>query len=360
MFEEMTFESILEEMLARVPDDVDKREGSVVYDMLAPMAAELAIHYSQLEGVLALMFPDGAQGEYLDKLGALFGVERRNATKALRQGSFVGQEDSPLEVAQGSRLMAGECAFSVVEKLAEGSYSLECETPGVAGNLATGTLTPIDNITGLARATLGDVLAEAVDQEEDEEYRQRIISAASKPAYGGNVPDYQNHALDMDGVGAVKVFPAWQGGGTVRLILGGPDGRAVTEELVQKTLAYFVGEPEGSGVAPIGHEVTVASCQNKELDITLQVALEDDAQEELVKSEAEDALRRAVEQMDFEDEMVYLAKLVAAVVPMAGVKDVPMTGVTINGENQNLPLEKTPENYEVPVVSSVTVVRAEA
>lgn len=42
--DQMTFESILSAMLQRVPDTVDKREGSVIYDALSPAAAELPKH----------------------------------------------------------------------------------------------------------------------------------------------------------------------------------------------------------------------------------------------------------------------------------------------------------------------------
>ena len=42
MYEEMTFEAILERMLNRIPDSLDKREGSVIYDAIAPAALEIA------------------------------------------------------------------------------------------------------------------------------------------------------------------------------------------------------------------------------------------------------------------------------------------------------------------------------
>ena len=35
MWENMTYENILNDMLSRVPSNVDKREGSVIYDALA-------------------------------------------------------------------------------------------------------------------------------------------------------------------------------------------------------------------------------------------------------------------------------------------------------------------------------------
>ena len=41
MFEVITYEKIMERMLARIPNNLDKREGSVIWDALAPAAMEL-------------------------------------------------------------------------------------------------------------------------------------------------------------------------------------------------------------------------------------------------------------------------------------------------------------------------------
>ena len=37
----MTYEQILERMLSRVPNTFDKREGSVIFDAIAPSAYEI-------------------------------------------------------------------------------------------------------------------------------------------------------------------------------------------------------------------------------------------------------------------------------------------------------------------------------
>ena len=42
MYEHITFDVILERMMDRVPNNIDKREGSIIYDALAPAAVELA------------------------------------------------------------------------------------------------------------------------------------------------------------------------------------------------------------------------------------------------------------------------------------------------------------------------------
>ena len=67
MYEDMTYENILQGMLNRVPDDIDKREGSVIYDALAPAAYFLADQYFQLSNFVDLVFLDTAVGEYLDR-----------------------------------------------------------------------------------------------------------------------------------------------------------------------------------------------------------------------------------------------------------------------------------------------------
>lgn len=41
MYENITYEVILNRMLDRVPDYMDKREGSVIYDAMAPAAVEM-------------------------------------------------------------------------------------------------------------------------------------------------------------------------------------------------------------------------------------------------------------------------------------------------------------------------------
>lgn len=44
MYEDMTFENIMDRCLDRVSSSIDKREGSVVYDVIAPAAAGTGDH----------------------------------------------------------------------------------------------------------------------------------------------------------------------------------------------------------------------------------------------------------------------------------------------------------------------------
>ena len=67
MYENMTFENVMDRCLARVSASVDKREGSIVYDAIAPAAAELAILYIELAYLMDRAFPDTETGDDLTK-----------------------------------------------------------------------------------------------------------------------------------------------------------------------------------------------------------------------------------------------------------------------------------------------------
>lgn len=64
MYEALTFEAILERMLGRVDDSFDKREGSVIYDALAPAAVELQSVYFELDRILQESFADTQSRDY--------------------------------------------------------------------------------------------------------------------------------------------------------------------------------------------------------------------------------------------------------------------------------------------------------
>lgn len=65
MYENTTYEVILQRMLDRVPDKFDKREGSLIWDTHSPTAIELQILYLELDGILKEAYGDSASREFL-------------------------------------------------------------------------------------------------------------------------------------------------------------------------------------------------------------------------------------------------------------------------------------------------------
>ena len=114
MFESKTFETLLAQKLARVPKKLDKREGSIIYDALAPNAFETAMVYAAMDVVLDETFADTASRKYLVRRCAERGITPRPATVATAKGSF------NIDVPIGSRFSCDKFNWIVREK--SGSY----------------------------------------------------------------------------------------------------------------------------------------------------------------------------------------------------------------------------------------------
>ena len=264
MYENMTYEVILQNMLDRVPSTFDKREGSIIFDALAPAAAELAQVYIELDTVLNETFADTASGEYLEKRCAERGVQRGEATCAVVQAKFT---PSTIDVT-GYRFRSGEHYYKATEG-ENGTYLMTCETAGSEPNGIVGQLIPVDYISGLEAATITQVLIPGEDKESDEELRERYFDAVNSQAFGGNISDYKAKTKAIAGVGGVKVTPAWSGGGTVALTIVDSDYSVPSSALIEKVQGTM------DEIAPIGHVVTVFGAEEVEIDITTSITYQD-------------------------------------------------------------------------------------
>ena len=168
MYETKTYENILSDMLQSVTSDVDKREGSVIFDALAPAALKLAEMYFELSNFIDLVFTDTAVGIYLDRNVAEFGMTRKMATKAVRVITTSGAIDI------GTRWGISGLVYTITELVSANVYRAECATTGDIGNAYTGALENIDNVNGVT-ATIGDIYTSGSDEETDDALRTRFL-----------------------------------------------------------------------------------------------------------------------------------------------------------------------------------------
>lgn len=357
MVDLQTYDAILKRMLGRVPTGLDKREGSVIYDALAPAAAELAQMYMELDIHTNLSFADTASGEYLERRTMEHGVSRQPATKARRKGLFYGNGGVPLDVPIGSRFSIGELNYIVVDRLGSGQFAMDCETPGSGGNRQFGTMLPIDYIDGLVRAELADVLLPGEDEEDDESLRQRFMSAINEQPFGGNISDYSVRINRIPGVGGVKIFPVWQGGGTVKCTVIAsnydPPAKALIDE-VQAIVDPADHSGEGLGTAPIGHQVTIAGAKGANLRVDTTVVLAAGMTAGQVQSEIEAVI--AAYFLELRKEWakqtrltVRISQIDARILTVPGVEDVRDTQLDMVADNMTL------DEEEIPLLAGVGV-----
>ncbi|AWO74980.1 baseplate J/gp47 family protein [Geobacillus thermoleovorans] len=343
MFEDQTFEAILQRMLDRVPDDVDKQEGSVIYDALAPAAMELAQMYAELDVVLRFAFGETATGEYLDRRAADFGVYRKQATSAIRKGVFTDEGGAPFDIPIGSRFRLNDMVYVAIGKIADGQFRMQAEAPGAAGNQEFGNLLPIEPIEGLGTATLADVLVPGEDEESDESLRKRFLQKVREPGTSGNAADYKRWATEVAGVGAAKVTPLWNGPGTVKITIVNTDMRPATIELVEEVQEYI------EQVRPIGASVTVASATGKPINVSANVILASGYTLQNVQDAFAASLDEYLKEIAFSMTYVSYAKIGTLLLSTPGVID--YSELTVNGSTANIALQ----DDEVPILGMVAL-----
>ena len=84
MFEDKSYPALLKSALGRLPNSLDKREGSMLWDGVAPAMAELALLYLGLDFVLQAGYISTAPREYLLKRAQERGLFGRSSIKRYR------------------------------------------------------------------------------------------------------------------------------------------------------------------------------------------------------------------------------------------------------------------------------------
>ncbi|WP_240321375.1 baseplate J/gp47 family protein [Paenibacillus sp. O199] len=341
--EEYEYEAILQRMLDRVPEDVDKRPGSIIYDSLAPAAAEFAQMYINLSAGDDLYNVDTATGDYLTEGAAEWGVNRKEATFAVRKGTFLDANGAGIDVAIGSRFFIEDLNYAVTERVSQGVYKVTSETAGVLGNAPFGSMLPVEYINDLATATLSDILVPGEDEETDDQLRERFFVEINEQPFGGNVADYRQMMRALEGVGAVRITPVWQGGGSVKATIMAtghvPPSAALINQLQEQVDPVLFGG-QGLGLAPIGHTVTLNGVDWITINITTTLTLGDTSVGQVQQDieDVIDAYLLALRSTWEEDAplVIRVAPLESRILTVSGVVDV--IGTQLNGSTANITL----------------------
>lgn len=372
-FTQDTYQNLRQEMLDRVPDTYDKRDTAPIPTAISPAAYALAGFYLSLDQVQRAAFVQTAVGDGLDMLAVIGGLTRYPASAAVRLGIFntavpIGARFSTINGTNSINFAV--TAAATVSEPEEGFtyYQLTAETAGTIGNEYTGPILPITTIPGLTSAQITDILVPGDDTETDDAFRERLIEALNNRPFGGNIADYRQNVLAIDGVGGVQVYPTWNGGGTVKLSVLGADFLPASPTLVENVQNAIDPPPNqglGLGLAPIGAKVTVAAPTELTVNVSATLMLAAGYAigqvQEPVEQAVETYLLSVRQEWDTNTSStavsyaadVYVARITAAIVGVTGV--VNATNVQLNGGTADLILTETGETQQVPVIGTVTL-----
>ncbi|MTI56165.1 baseplate J/gp47 family protein [Geosporobacter ferrireducens] len=341
MFEDKTYEAILQRMLDRVPDTVDKRQGSIIYDALAPAATELTQMYIELDNQLNLVFASTSSDKYLEMRTTEMGIIRQPATKAKKKGLFYGASNTPMDIPMGKRFSIDGLNYVAVSRLTLGEFVMECEIAGAIGNSPVGSMLPIEYINGLSKAELAEIVEEGIDEETDQRLLERYQLRVRQPTTSGNVYHYKQWALEVPGVGDAKIFPLWNGNGTVKIVIVDTEKQPASPTLIISTAEHI------ETVRPIGAEITVVPGIGKLIHAAAVVVLASGYTLQQVIDTFRVALEEYFRSIAFEMTYVSYAKIGTILLGVSGVID--YSNLTLNGTTANIALA----DEEIPILGTV-------
>lgn len=367
MFNEYTYELLLQDVLDNAPAGIDTRPGSIFYDAVSGILIKIAKLYTDLDLVFTLTQIDTASGEYLDIKSSEYGIVRHTATKAQYSVIFEGSTPN-----MGERFFTNG-AYFVLKDSDDGVPYLEAEIPGASGNnIYSGTpAVPVNNIQGLVSVTFGTIIEYGADDETDDSLRQRLREKIASPTENGNKQHYKTWCESFEGVGRARIIPLWNGPNTVKAILINPLGLPCSDSVVESLQQYIdpatkgytavvdgktyvVGDGLGEGIANLGAHFTAVAAGETCIDISFDAELKSGATIDSAIEETTEAVKNyfkslVMETGDTSDILIRLSAIGALISGLSTILD--YSELKINGETENI----YPGEDNVPIVGEVTI-----
>ena len=339
---------ILDDMMELTVVDTTKSVGGLLYDALAPCANQLAEQYMEIRSNLARSFVEYSDSEYLDMKAKEFGLERKDANKAVATVEFNGLKGTVIPVGFSVKSKSG-LTYKTTEELTIGSSevvvgTVEAENTGTAYNIAINqiteipvTLTGLFTVNNIVEATGGSEI------EEDDSLRERILDKMQNPAASGNANHYKLWAMTNAGVGDAKVHPIWNGPGTVKVTLVDTNKYPANAETVKEVYDYIESE------RPIGATVTVVPADKRYINISVTVVTNDGTDISAIQEKLEEKVISYLKDIAFTTNYVSIAKIGSLILSIDGVLDYDV--LKLNDKPNNVSVAPT----EVAIIGEVIV-----
>jgi len=343
-----TVEQIHKNMLGNISNEYDKSRGSFFYDATKPVAIELEKSYIEQDETIKRGFVETSYNIYLDRKVAEQGIARKPPTKATTIVEITGAPGTQISV--GSRVASDTVTFIVKENKIIGvdgkvNILVECEQFGSIGNVPQGIIRffPV-TIAGLTSVTNLNNVTNGYDGESDEELRQRYFDKVRTPATSGNKYHYRNWAKEITGVGDARIFPLWNGNGTVKVVVLNSNKRGADNELITNVFNYIEEN------RPIGATVTVVSANEITVNVNVNLVIdENNYNVNQVLVYIEENIIEYLKEIAFTEDYVSYAKIGSIILSSQGVLD--YSNLLLNNTTGNIAID----NESVAVLGGVIV-----
>ena len=349
MYEDRTFETIMEEMLADMPDNINTSENSLIYNALARQALKIEQMYNDMSRLYDNICIETMEEDLFIIYANDRGIYRREATNAILQA------DLEQRVEIGTKFTANDMDYEVIELISGYSYKVKCLTSGAIGNTTFGAIEPIDYVASWKGGELTKLLTQAADEESIDSLKERYKETFDIKPFAGNKKAYRDMTMELDEVGDCYPCRIQEGETTIPVYVVNREYRAFDNEslaAIQEVVDPISAKAEGEGFAPIGHDVIIKTPEEYEINITAKVTVEDayswDGIKDTVKSKIEAYfLTTRKEWYKRKGCTIRKSQVEYAILSVPGVIDCVST--TLNGCADNVVLDYT----KLPIVGTV-------
>lgn len=354
MYEEKTFENILNEMLEQVT--VDTSEGSLMYEACSKIALTLEKTYADLSRLYDNLSITEMEEEFFEKFATDRGVNRTSAKPAQVLCKF-GQD---IEI--GTRFNCGDYEYTVISIYDDSGYEYiaECDTAGTGPNTNVGDLEPIDYVEDWEGGVLTKILKYGTDIEDIEAYKQRFKELRYNiQSFAGNKAAYKEYIAKYNDIygGVADCIPfRTTDGKTINVYAVDSEYKALNSDKVTSLQNYIdpiTSTGEGDGIAPIGHSVVAMTPTNMNINVAVKVDLDTEYTWEGVK----DSIKAKIEEYLLtlrklwsknKKCIVRVSQIEYAVLSVQGVID--CASATVNGSAKNIEIAYS----KIPVMGELT------
>ena len=340
-----TQEDIIQRINERLTIDANLLEGGFSQDIIGSVAYELAnIYDTEINNIMDRVFVETATGEDLDKVGADYGVTRRQSTASIVYLEITGVQGATVN--QNVKATYNNLVFTVQEYKVIGSsgsvtVKAQCDTTGSIGNVAANTITEfVGTYSGLTSVNNPLAAYDGFDTETDSDYRARIKLYLAEDAVNCNEAQYKLWALEVTGVKTAVIKDAsTMGAGNVGVYISSTTG-TVSQELINAVKAHIEEKQF------INANLIVGALTSISINTVATITLKTGATIESVIQEYSETLAEYLETVT--DTVSYF-RASDILFACSGVDDV--LSFTLNGEEASIALEDT----EIPVVGGVNI-----
>lgn len=196
---------------------------------------------------------------------------------------------------------------------------------------------------GITAITNENPTTGGANDEDDTSLLNRLLIKVQLPVTSGNINHYKLWALDVSGVGDVKVFPLWAGAGTVKVVIIDSNKQPASTDIVNAVASYIEEN------RPIGASVTVESAQALNIDITATITRDTNYTLEQVTANVSSKITAYLQSIAFKQNIVSYAWIGSLLLESTGVLD--YSNLTVNVGTSNV----TIGDEQVAVLGQVTL-----